>query len=248
MGLIRGKVKPGETLLAGEAVLTAGGKQTDGSRFIHTDIPVQELLALYGQTPLPPYIRRQADRDDSERYQTVYAANAGSVAAPTAGLHFTPDLLKAFEDRGVASVYITLHVGIGTFRPMKTESLDEHEMHSESYFISPDAAQKINMLRQNGKKLVAVGTTTVRALESAADDRGNLTPGAAGTKLFIKPGYRFKLADGLITNFHLPKSSLLVLVSAFAGRELLFESYKHAIKEKYRFYSYGDAMYITAHT
>ena len=242
--LVKGRLKVGEVLYVWEYELEAVSQNTDGSWLIRASIPFDELLESCGEIPLPPYIRRKADEEDKKRYQTVYANAKGSVAAPTAGLHFTEELLAELERRGVELVRLSLHVGIGTFRPIKTSELSEHKMHEESYFISEESAGRIETLKKAGKKLIAVGTTTVRALEAAADNDGKIRAGKGSTELFITPGYRFKAVDGLITNFHLPKSSLMVLVSALIGRERLLDSYAYAVDKGYRFYSYGDAMLI----
>ena len=242
--LVKGRLKVGEVLHVWEYELEAVSQNTDGSWLIRTRIPLDELLDSCGEIPLPPYIRRKADEEDKKRYQTVYANAKGSVAAPTAGLHFTEELLAELERRGVELIRLSLHVGIGTFRPIKTSELSEHKMHEESYFISEESAGRIEALKKAGKKLIAVGTTTVRALEAAADNDGKIRAGKGSTELFITPGYRFKAVDGLITNFHLPKSSLMVLVSALMGRERLLDSYAYAVDKGYRFYSYGDAMFI----
>ena len=205
-------------------------------------------LDAYGKTPLPPYIRRQAgdpDEKDRRRYQTVYADRPGSVAAPTAGLHFTEELLTRLEARGVGVVKLTLHVGWGTFAPIRSERLSEHRMEAEFFDIHPDNAAAINAARRRGKKIVAVGTTSVRALETAVGEDGRVAPGQSRSELFIRQGYRFRAVDAMITNFHLPRSTLLALVSAFAGREFILEAYRHAAKAGYRFYSYGDAMFIS---
>jgi S-adenosylmethionine:tRNA ribosyltransferase-isomerase len=209
--------------------------------------PLAEVLAARGQTPLPPYIRRNGPPDDQdrERYQTVYAREPGSVAAPTAGLHFTPEMLRALEAGGTGRTNITLHVGLGTFAPVRTQSLAEHRMEGEFFDISPQAAAGINAARERGTKIVAVGTTVVRALESAADQSGRVAAGSGRTELFVRPGHRFQVVDALVTNFHLPRSTLLALVSALAGRELILAAYQHAVAAGYRFYSYGDAMFIT---
>jgi S-adenosylmethionine:tRNA ribosyltransferase-isomerase len=220
---------------------TSGGGRV--ARFFfkgHFDENIERL----GRMPLPPYIRRDADAADDERYQTVYAAAKGSLAAPTAGLHFTPGLLAALEAKGVIIAPVTLHVGLGTFRPVTAENIEEHRMHAEHYSISVDTAAKINAAKAEGRRVVCVGTTSVRTLESAATEAGGVRPGAGETNIFIYPGYKFKIVDALITNFHLPKSTLLMLVSAFAGRETTLAVYDEAIRERYRFFSYGDAMLI----
>lgn len=204
-----------------------------------------ELLAKVGRIPLPHYIRGGNMVDaDVKNYQTIYAKNSGAVAAPTAGLHFTESLIKRLIDRGIKIVPVTLHVGIGTFRPLSTNNLDEHEMHSEYGTISSTAADTINQCRGDGGKVVAVGTTSMRVLESAAQDDGNLTEWAGDTNLFIRPGYKFKIVNSMLTNFHLPKSTLIVLVRTFGGEELMKRAYQMAIDDEYRFFSYGDAMLI----
>ncbi|MPN20052.1 S-adenosylmethionine:tRNA ribosyltransferase-isomerase [bioreactor metagenome] len=201
-----------------------------------------EILDRIGLMPLPPYIKEKLE--DKERYQTVYSKQLGSAAAPTAGLHFTDDVLNGLRSKGVEIVFLTLHVGIGTFRPVKVDCVEEHRMHSEFYRISKESAQKINAAKKAGGRVFCVGTTSCRTLESVADAQGLVTERAGWTDIFIFPGYRFKIMDGLITNFHLPKSTLIMLVSAFAGRENTFKAYKEAVNEKYRFFSFGDAMII----
>ena len=203
------------------------------------------LLDRIGEIPLPPYIKREPGnrRDDSERYQTVYARNVGAVAAPTAGLHFTSELLAAIQERGVEVVFLTLHVGAGTFQPVRVETIENHQMEEEEYEISEDVAQRVNEAKRNERQIVAVGTTSTRAVESAWT-KGEVRPGRHRSSLFIYPGFSFNVIDGLITNFHLPRSTLLMLVSAFAGRELILRAYQEAIARCYRFYSYGDAMLI----
>jgi S-adenosylmethionine:tRNA ribosyltransferase-isomerase len=192
--------------------------------------------------PLPPYIHEQLE--DQSRYQTVYAKNLGSAAAPTAGLHFTPELLKKAEENGIKIIKITLHVGLGTFRPVNVEDVTKHKMHTEAYYISKESADAINEVKKNGGKIFAVGTTTVRTLETVATKYGEIKADQGETSIFIYPGYEFKAVDGLITNFHLPKSTLIMLVSAFATKDLIFKAYNHAVAEKYRFFSFGDAMLI----
>ena len=208
----------------------------------------EEVLDQLGEMPLPPYITHKLQ--DKNRYQTVYAKYEGSAAAPTAGLHFTPDLLKKIREKGVSIAYVTLHVGLGTFRPVKVENILEHHMHSEYYQITKEAADLINEAKDNGKKVICVGTTSCRTIESAADENGRLQECCDNTEIFIYPGYQFKILDGLITNFHLPESTLIMLVSALAGRDQVLMAYKEAVKEKYRFFSFGDAMMISdfAHT
>ena len=201
-----------------------------------------EVLDKVGEMPLPHYITHELK--DKERYQTVYAKELGSAAAPTAGLHFTPDLLKKIEDMGVTVAYVTLHVGIGTFRPVKAENIEDHEMHSEHYCVSAETAEKINNTKKNNGRVIAVGTTSCRTLESASDENGMLCECDNSTNIFIYPGYRFKCIDGLITNFHLPESTLIMLVSAFSSREKVLNAYNEAINEKYRFFSFGDSMII----
>ncbi|HLW05211.1 MAG TPA: tRNA preQ1(34) S-adenosylmethionine ribosyltransferase-isomerase QueA [Azoarcus sp.] len=215
--------------------------------FFHLRFPAEEdlltLLERHGKLPLPPYIDRAADSGDETRYQTVYARTPGSVAAPTAGLHFDAALLERLRARGVEFAWVTLHVGAGTFQPVRTHHLDEHHMHSERYLIPHDTAEAIDRTRNAGKRVIAVGTTSMRALEGAAQ-QGPLVAGSGETDIFILPGYRFRVVDALITNFHLPKSTLLMLVSAFAGLEPIRRAYAHAIGSEYRFFSYGDAMFI----
>ncbi len=205
---------------------------------------VHRAIEDFGQVPLPPYIEREPEELDSERYQTVYARVAGAVAAPTAGLHFTESLLAGLFSRGVAAARLVLHVGLGTFRPITAQDADEHELEEERYAVSPGAAGTINAARPSGGRIVAVGTTSVRVLETVADADGRVHPGEGATRLFIKPPHEFRCVDALLTNFHLPKSTLLMLVSAFAGREAVLAAYEEAIREGYRFYSYGDAMLI----
>ena len=201
-----------------------------------------EILDELGTMPLPPYITEKLD--DQDRYQTVYCKNRGSAAAPTAGLHFTKEVLKQLEDKGVNLVYVTLHVGLGTFRPVKVDDVTKHEMHSEYYIISKEACDVINKTKREGKRVIAVGTTSCRVLESATGDDGIIYPRAEETKIFIYPGYKFKMLDGLLTNFHLPESTLIMLVSALATKDKIMEAYKIAVEEKYRFFSFGDCMLI----
>jgi S-adenosylmethionine:tRNA ribosyltransferase-isomerase len=217
-----------------------------GGRLVRlvTDLSVDEALRRHGHVPLPPYLERDDEPLDRERYQTVYARETGSVAAPTAGLHFTPEVLSALDARGVARAAITLHVGIGTFRPVESERLDAHEMHHEWYSVGEVAAAAVNATRERGGRVWAVGTTSVRTLESVADGSGRLGAATGTTDLFIRPGYEFRVVDCLITNFHLPRSTLLMLVAAFAGYERTMAAYSHAIAGGYRFYSYGDAMAV----
>ncbi len=201
-----------------------------------------EILEKLGRMPLPPYIHEELE--DSERYQTVYSRELGSAAAPTAGLHFTPELLESIKSKGVELAYITLHVGLGTFRPVKEENIEDHDMHSEFCIVSPQAADIVNRTKDRGGRVISVGTTSCRTIESFADESGHLTAQSGWTDIFIYPGYKFKCMDALITNFHLPESTLLMLVSALAGREHILDAYNEAVKEKYRFFSFGDAMFI----
>ncbi len=214
---------------------------------VKSDEGTGEILGKIGFPPLPPYIKRDTDietaEEDKERYQTVYAKNSGAVAAPTAGLHFTDYLLENLKEKGIKFAHVTLHVGAGTFRPVKTEDLRDHDIHSERYRIDEENAKIIKRAKQEGKKVIAVGTTSVRTLETVAKD-GKLTGASGDTELFIMPGFEFKIIDGMVTNFHLPKSTLLALVATFCGIETIKKAYKHAVEEKYRFFSYGDAMLI----
>ena len=202
----------------------------------------EEILDQLGQMPLPPYITHQLK--DKNRYQTVYAKHEGSAAAPTAGLHFTKELLQEIEDRGVKIAHVTLHVGLGTFRPVKVENVLDHHMHSEFYVVEKSEAEKINSTKREGGRVICVGTTSCRTIESASDENGVLKAGSGWTDIFIYPGYQFKILDCLITNFHLPESTLVMLVSALAGREHVLAAYEEAVKERYRFFSFGDAMFI----
>ncbi len=234
------RISFGDGLLMGEVleVVEEGNRRV---RFTYEGI-FEEILDKLGQMPLPPYITHQLK--DKNRYQTVYAKHEGSAAAPTAGLHFTPELLKAIEDKGVRLAHVTLHVGLGTFRPVKVEDVTQHHMHSEFYMIEEEQAKLINETKAAGGRVICVGTTSCRTLESAADEDGVLHAGRGWTDIFIYPGYRFKLMDALITNFHLPESTLLMLVSAFAGKEQVMAAYEEAVRERYRFFSFGDAMFI----
>ncbi len=234
-------------LIAAKDSATVLGRQGEFFQ-LEFERPVLEVLEALGRLPLPPYIEHSPDLADESRYQTVYAKHDGSVAAPTAGLHFEDSLFAALEAKGVKRSFVTLHVGAGTFQPVRTDNLDEHKMHSERFQIDQSCTQAIAQARQKGGRVFAVGTTSLRTLESAAsrqDSRGELTPCQGETDLFIRPGYPFRIVDGLITNFHLPKSTLLMLVSAFAGYETIRAAYAHAIAERYRFFSYGDAMLLT---
>lgn len=206
--------------------------------------PLEKLLLRIGHMPLPPYIARPDNARDNERYQTVYARRPGAVAAPTAGLHFDAPLLDALHARGVDFGYITLHVGAGTFQPVRTDRIEDHRMHREWLNVGAELVEKIHRTRARGGRVIAVGTTVVRALEAARGERGGVEPFAGETQIFIFPGYRITSIDGLVTNFHLPESTLLMLVSAFAGREFVLSAYRHAVERRYRFYSYGDAMLV----
>ncbi|MDR0596637.1 MAG: tRNA preQ1(34) S-adenosylmethionine ribosyltransferase-isomerase QueA [Clostridiales Family XIII bacterium] len=260
------RVREGDTVVfADELRAELVGSTGDGGRLVSFECrgEFSETVERLGRTPLPPYIRREADESDDERYQTVYSKNLGSVAAPTAGLHFTDRLLDRIRARGAETVFVTLHVGLGTFKPVKAENIEEHRMHTEEYHIPAQAADAVNRAKAEGRRVICVGTTSVRTLESAAKpceqgrvcgngfapDAGQgggyrVSAGQGDTDIFIYPGYEFKLADAIITNFHLPKSTLLMLVSAFAGRERVLAAYEKAVRERYRFFSYGDAMLI----
>lgn len=240
------KCKPGTRLVFGDGLLKAEVLETveEGNRLIHFEYDgiFEEVLDKLGEMPLPPYITHKLQ--DKNRYQTVYAKYEGSAAAPTAGLHFTKELLKKIEEKGIEIAYVTLHVGLGTFRPVKEENLLNHHMHSEYYQVSEEAAEKINRTKQNGGRIICVGTTSCRTVESAADENGIIQAGCDNTEIFIYPGYKFKILDALITNFHLPESTLVMLVSTLAGRERVLAAYEEAIRENYRFFSFGDAMFI----
>lgn len=241
------KAKVGTTLTFGDGRLEAEvvEKKDHGGAILEFNYEgiFLEVLESLGEMPLPPYITEKLD--DPDRYQTVYAKENGSAAAPTAGLHFTPEILQAIEDKGVHLVYLTLHVGLGTFRPVSVEDISDHTMHSEFYNLSEEAAQELNQVRQAGKKVYAVGTTSIRTLETIGQAHdGKLQASSGWTDIFITPGYDFKVVDGFLTNFHLPKSTLIMLVSAFAGREFILEAYHHAVQERYRFFSFGDAMFV----
>jgi S-adenosylmethionine:tRNA ribosyltransferase-isomerase len=249
--------RPGRRLLAGQEVSFGAGRLRgviaevlpNGRRVVRfePDKPLLEILDELGQTPLPPYIKRETAeslRPDRERYQTVYARQSGAIAAPTAGLHFTPEIFAALQERGVNVAEITLHVGYGTFEPVRAQQVSEHRVTAERYEITAETAQTINQARAAGGRVVAIGTTTTRTLENAADSMGAIQAGAGEAALTITPGYRFRAVDALLTNFHLPQSSLLLLVSAFAGRDLVLDAYRHAIAARYRFYSYGDCMLL----
>ena len=243
------KVRPGTELSFGGGQLTASVLETveDGNRLIqfHYEGIFEEILDQLGQMPLPPYITHSLK--DKNRYQTVYARHDGSAAAPTAGLHFTEELLKQIEEMGVRIAHVTLHVGLGTFRPVKVEHVLDHHMHSEFYMVEEAEAKKVNEAKEAGGRVICVGTTSCRTVESASTEDGILKAGTGWTDIFIYPGYRFKVLDALITNFHLPESTLVMLVSALAGREHILDAYKEAVKERYRFFSFGDAMLIASH-
>ena len=240
------KVKPSNEIIFGDGLLKAKvlSIEEEGTRIVDFEYGgiFEEILDRLGEMPLPPYIKEKLE--DKERYQTVYSKHRGSAAAPTAGLHFTNELLKRIEKKGVKIVFLTLHVGLGTFRPVKVDRIEEHHMHSEYYEISKEVADTINDTKKNGGKIIAVGTTTTRTIEAVATSKGRVLPQKGWTDIFIYPGYRFKVIDGLITNFHLPESTLLMLVSALAGRENILHAYNEAIDKDYRFFSFGDAMFI----
>ena len=240
------KCKPGQRLTFGDGLLKAEVLETveEGNRLIRFEYEgiFEEVLDKLGEMPLPPYITHKLK--DKNRYQTVYAKYEGSAAAPTAGLHFTQELLQQIADKGIKIAYVTLHVGLGTFRPVKEENVLEHHMHSEFYMVEEDQAKLINDTKKQGGRVISVGTTSCRTLESATDENGILRAGSGWTEIFIYPGYRFKMIDGLITNFHLPESTLMMLVSALAGKEHIMAAYEEAVRQKYRFFSFGDAMLI----
>lgn len=245
-------VKPGKKLKQGAKVEFGNGKLeaqiidivNEGNRIVEFkyDGIFEEVLNELGEMPLPPYIKTKLK--DKNRYQTVYAKNEGSAAAPTAGLHFTPDLLEQIKSKGINIAHLTLHVGLGTFRPVKVDNILEHKMHSEFYILDEEQAEIINQTKRNKNRIISVGTTSTRTLESCADDKGFVKAQSGYTDIFIYPGYKFKIVDELITNFHLPESTLIMLVSALAGRENVLKSYNEAVKERYRFFSFGDAMFI----
>lgn len=240
------KARPGMRFVFGDGQLKCEieGIAEEGKRLVRFEYEGiwEEILDTLGEMPLPPYITHRLE--DKNRYQTVYAKYDGSAAAPTAGLHFTNELLKQIEEKGIEIAYVTLHVGLGTFRPVKEDDILNHHMHSEYYEITQEAADKINACKKRGNRVICVGTTSCRTVESAADENGMLKAVCGNTEIFIYPGYRFKVLDALITNFHLPESTLIMLVSALAGREHVLAAYEEAVKEKYRFFSFGDAMYI----
>ena len=243
-GLVRGSFKKGDTLLADDYIFTLIEKDNDGIWFIKSSCDIEKIMENIGHIPLPPYIERQDNLQDKADYQTVYAKYTTSSAAPTAGLHFTSELLEKLKVKGVNIVEITLDVGLGTFRPVKTEYMEEHIMHKERFYISEETADIINTYKSRGKKLLAVGSTSVRSLETAADEKGYIKSGEQYSDIFIMEPYKFKAVDNMITNFHLPKSTLLAMVTALGGYDLIMEAYKKAIQQKYHFFSYGDAMYI----
>lgn len=245
-------VKPGKKARPGAVITFGDGRLTgtildvveEGNRLIQFSYEgiFEEILDALGEMPLPPYITHKLE--DKNRYQTVYAKHEGSAAAPTAGLHFTEELLKQVEEKGVRIAHVTLHVGLGTFRPVKVDDVESHHMHSEFYVVEEEQAELINRTKQDGGRVIAVGTTSCRTLESASGEDGILRVGSGWTDIFIYPGYRFKILDGLITNFHLPESTLLMLVSALAGKEKIMKAYEEAVRERYRFFSFGDAMLL----
>lgn len=240
------KARPGDTIIFGDGLLTATVDEVieDGNRIVtfKYDGIFEEVLDKLGEMPLPPYIHEKLE--DKERYQTVYSKYEGSAAAPTAGLHFTQDLLAKIQEKGIKIAYVTLHVGLGTFRPVKVDDVLDHEMHSEFYMIDEENAAIINETKKAGGRIISVGTTSTRTLESNADENGFVSAKSGWTKIFIYPGYEFKCIDALITNFHLPESTLIMLVSALAGKEHVLDAYNIAVKEGYRFFSFGDAMFI----
>ena len=245
-------VRPGRHMRQGSKLSFGNGELTaevtevlpDGNRLVRFDYDgiFLEVLERLGKMPLPPYIKEELR--DRERYQTVYSKVPGSAAAPTAGLHFTPELLERIQEKGIGIGYVTLHVGLGTFRPVKEEEITEHELHSEFCILPPETARLINETKASGHRCICVGTTSCRTLESWAAEDGHMEPKAGWTNIYIYPGYRFKVMDGLVTNFHLPESTLIMLVSAFAGREHVLAAYEEAVREKYRFFSFGDAMFL----
>ena len=241
------KAKPGTVIDFGDGILTGTVIETvdDGNRLIQFSYEgiFEEILDRLGQMPLPPYIHEKLK--DKERYQTVYSHELGSAAAPTAGLHFTDELLEKIKAKGIKIGYVTLHVGLGTFRPVKVDDVTTHKMHSEHYEVPEETAKLIEETKKNGKRVIAVGTTSCRTLESVAKEYGKVVPCEGWTDIFIYPGYKFKILDALITNFHLPESTLIMLVSAFAGREHVLAAYEEAVRERYRFFSFGDAMFIS---
>ncbi len=240
------KLRPGAVVTFGEGLMTAEivscGEEGLRTVRLSCEGDFDELLQKLGKTPLPPYIKEELD--DPERYQTVFSKNPGSAAAPTAGLHFTPEIFSRLSKIGVKTAFLTLHVGIGTFRPVKEEDISEHKMHTESYCVTPECAETVNSARASGGRIIAVGTTSCRVLESVADEKGFIPACSGETNIFLYPGCRFRAIDGLLTNFHLPESTLIMLVSAFAGKDNVLAAYREAVREKYRFFSFGDAMLI----
>lgn len=245
-------VKPGKRAKLGSRFIFGNGELKaeiievleNGNRKVRFEYEgiFEEVLDMLGEMPLPPYITEKLE--DRERYQTVYSKEVGSAAAPTAGLHFTEELLEQIKSKGVKVVFITLHVGLGTFRPVKAENIEEHEMHSEYYYLSKETADIINATKEAGKRVIAVGTTSNRTLESVSDENGRVKEASGYTNIFIYPGYKFKIVDALITNFHLPESTLIMLISAFSNRDIVMNAYKIAVENKYRFFSFGDAMFL----
>ncbi|MDY4133443.1 tRNA preQ1(34) S-adenosylmethionine ribosyltransferase-isomerase QueA [Treponema sp.] len=241
------KVKVGNEYKFTDGSIGVIPEVSEGSEFrtIKFDKPLDEAwFERNGHIPLPPYIRREDDDTDSERYQTVYARETGSAAAPTAGLHFTESLLQKLKDKGIELAWVTLHVGLGTFLPVREDNIEDHKMHTEYYTVSEETAAKVAKAKAEGRPVLAVGTTSVRTLESASDENGRLIPGTRGTNIFMYPGYKFKVVDQMFTNFHTPESTLIMLVSAFAGKENIMSAYSQAVENKYRFFSYGDCMLI----
>lgn len=240
------RAKVGTVFTFGDGSLEAEVKQIgdDGNRIIefHYEGIFEEILDRLGEMPLPPYITEKLE--DKEQYQTVYSKNEGSAAAPTAGLHFTEELLKKIQDKGIKIVFLTLHVGLGTFRPVKVDKIEEHHMHSEYYILSKESADTINEAKKNGGRIISVGTTSTRTLETIANEDGTVREQSGWTDIYIYPGYKYKIVDALITNFHLPESTLVMLVSALSTREIILNAYEKAVKERYRFFSFGDAMFI----
>ncbi len=247
--MVRGakKVKTGNEYKFSDGTIGVIPEVAEGSEFrtIKFDKPIDEAwFERNGHIPLPPYIRREDDDTDSERYQTVYARETGSAAAPTAGLHYTEETLQKLRDKGVELAWVTLHVGLGTFLPVREDNIEDHKMHTEYYTVSEETAAKVAKAKAEGRPVLAVGTTSVRTLESASDDSGALIPGTRGTNIFMYPGYRFKVVDQMFTNFHTPESTLIMLVSAFAGKDNIMSAYRQAVENRYRFFSYGDCMLI----
>lgn len=243
------KVKPGEKLFVQDGAVVFEGRAENGMAFVSfsSENEMERIIKNLGTVPLPPYIRRDgglADAEDAERYQTVFARKDGSCAAPTAGLHFTEKILDEIRGKGVTVAPVILHVGPGTFKPVKTENIEDHVMDPEPFEIPESSAQAVTLAKKEGRRVIAVGSTVTRCLESSADETGAVRPCSGETDMFIKPGYRFKVVDAMLTNFHLPKSTLLILVCAFAGKDFTLSAYNEAVKEEYRFFSYGDAMFI----